>query len=79
MNDVFMQTNKNLLATMRQLVEENLSFKDENFALRDQIRQLQTSLALAHDFNYEDLNEEDQDEAQDEAQNEFQDVDVDSF
>ena len=40
MNDVFMQTNKKLLATMRQLVEENLFFKDENLALRDQIKQL---------------------------------------
>ena len=74
MNDVFMQTNKNLLATMRQLVEKNLSFRDENLALRDQIRQLQTSLALVYGFDEEDL-----DDSIIEAQNETQDVDVDPF
>ena len=74
MNDVFMQINKNLLATMRQLVEENLSFRNENLALRDQIRQLQASLALVHDFDEEDL-----DDLIIEAQNETQDVDANSF
>ena len=78
MNDVFMQTNKNLLATMKQLVEKNLLFRNENLALRDQIRQLQISLVLIYDFDEEDLDDSII-EAQNETQNETQNVDVDSL